>query len=81
MGFVDNKKKIKGILNYKILGNDSNLKKIFKKYKYAIIGFGQIKSSKLREKNRRKLPSIISKTVTFQKIRILEKGDKGGRTF
>ena len=68
------KKKIKGILNYKILGNDSNLKKIFKKYKYAIIGFGQIKSSKLREKCFKnlkkigyKLPSIISKNCYFSK--------------
>lgn len=74
VGFVDNKKKIEGILNYKILGNDSNLKKIFKKYKYAMIGFGQIKSSKLREKCFKnlkkigyKLPSIISKNCYFSK--------------
>ena len=81
VGFVDNKKNIEGILNYKILGNDSNLKEIFKKYKHAIIGFGQIKSSKLREKCFKKLkkigyklPSIISKNCYFSKNSIIGEG-------
>ena len=74
VGFIDNKKNVKKILNYKILGNDSILKKIFKNYKYALIGFGQIKTSKLREKCFKnlkeigfKLPSIISRHAYFSK--------------
>lgn len=71
-GLVDSNKSIKKISNYKILGAEKDLRKIFKKYKYAIVGFGQIKSYKLREnsfKNLKKigfkLPSIISNFAYF----------------
>ena len=81
VGFVDNKKNVKKILNYQILGNDKSLKKIFKNYKYALIGFGQIKSSKLREKcfkNLKKigfnLPSILSKYCYFSKNSTIGEG-------
>jgi len=38
------------IFNYEIIGNDSDLEKLSKKYKYAIITVGQIKSPSLRIK-------------------------------
>ena len=81
VGFVDNNPAIKKILNLKILGNDKDLKKIFKKYKFALIGLGQIKTYKLREnsfKNLKKigfkLPSIISKYAYFSKNSKLGEG-------
>ena len=80
-GLVDNKKNYKTILNLKILGQDKDLNKIFKKYKYALIAFGQIKTSKLREncfKNLKKigfiLPSIISKNSYFSKYSTIGEG-------
>lgn len=73
-GLVDSNKSIKKISNFKILGTEKDLRKIFKKYKYAIVGFGQIKSYKLREnsfKNLKrigfKLPPIISNFSYFSK--------------
>lgn len=55
------------VLGYKVIGSDIDLKKLSKKYKYALITAGQIKSSKLRKKlfnlvNNAgfKLPIIIS---------------------
>jgi sugar O-acyltransferase (sialic acid O-acetyltransferase NeuD family) len=81
IGLVDNKKNYKKILNLKILGKDKDLNKIFKKYKYALVAFGQIKTSKLREncfKNLKKigfkLPSIISKNSYFSKYSTIGEG-------
>lgn len=80
-GFVDKNKSIKKISNYKILGNDKDLNKIFKRYKYAVVGFGQIKTYKLREnffkklkKIGFKLPSIISKFAYFSKNSKIDEG-------
>lgn len=38
------------ILNYKVIGNDFDLKNLAKKYKYALITVGQIKSASIRIK-------------------------------
>ena len=38
------------VLGYKVIGSDIDLKKLSKKYQYALITVGQIKSSKLRKK-------------------------------
>ena len=74
VGFIDKNKSIKRISKYKILGAEKDLREIFRKYKYALVGFGQIKSYKLREnsfKNLKKigfkLPPIISKFAYFSK--------------
>tara|TARA_B100000963_G_scaffold195084_1_gene169703 strand:+ start:63 stop:668 length:606 start_codon:yes stop_codon:yes gene_type:complete len=68
IGFVD---KINTNLylksKYKYLGDDNNLKKLIKKYKYSFICVGQIRSSDLRIKIfnsliklKSKIPSIVS---------------------
>ena len=44
-GIIDNNKK-KEILNYKIIGNDSDLNSLRKKFSYAFITLGQIKDYK-----------------------------------
>ena len=50
-GIVDNKLPIGNeILNYKVIGNDNDLKELRKKYEYAIVGVGQIKTPKIRIK-------------------------------
>ena len=64
--------------NYKILGNDKSLESIKKKCSNALIGIGQIKTFKIREKLFKilkkkgfKLPSIIAKSSfvsNFSKI-------------
>ena len=46
-GFVCTKKKNS---NLQIIGTDKELKEIRKKYKYALIGVGQIKDSTIRRK-------------------------------
>ena len=38
------------VLEYSVIGNDSDLKSLAKKYKYAFITVGQIKSPSLRIK-------------------------------
>ena len=43
--FLDSK-----ILDYKVIGNDFDLEKLAKKYRYALITVGQIKSASLRVK-------------------------------
>tara|TARA_B100000787_G_scaffold87542_1_gene64638 strand:- start:291 stop:914 length:624 start_codon:yes stop_codon:yes gene_type:complete len=74
VGLVEKNLTIRKVLGLRILGNDKDLEKIFKKYKYALIGLGQIKSYNLREdcfKNLKKigfkLPPIISKYAYFSK--------------
>jgi len=49
IGLIDNKKK-SFLFGYKILGNDKNLKKFYKKVKFALITTGHIKNNKIREK-------------------------------
>ncbi len=69
VGLIDKNKKLlkKNILGYPIIGQDKDLKKFSKKYKYAFICIGQIKNSKPRENYFSKLkfygfkiPKIIS---------------------
>ena len=48
VGLIDNKKK-NFLLNYKIIGNDKELKKFSRKIQYALITTGCIKNSKIRE--------------------------------
>lgn len=80
-GFVEKKYSTKKKLGFKVLGNDEDLKNIFKKFKYALIGIGQIKSYKLRKnffKNLKKigykLPPIISKYAYFSKYSQIDEG-------
>ncbi|EAK0952146.1 acetyltransferase [Campylobacter lari] len=54
-GFVDND--IESTY-YPLLGNDDDLKKLFKEYKYALIGIGQIKTSLPRVQIYDKLKTI-----------------------
>lgn len=55
-GFIDNKNI--DTLKYPILGNDDDLKTLFKKYKFACIGIGQIKDVDVRMNIFDKLLSI-----------------------
>ena len=66
VGLIDNKKK-NFLLNYKIIGNDKELKKFSRKIQYALITTGCIKNSKIRENLFKKIsnygfkfPAIIS---------------------
>ena len=66
VGLIDNKKK-NFLLNYKIMGNDKELKKFSKRIQYALITTGHIKNSKIRENLFKKIsnygfkfPAIIS---------------------
>ena len=66
IGLIDNSKK-KLSMNYKIIGDDKELKKISKKTKYALITIGHIKNSKIRENLFKKVlnygfkfPTIVS---------------------
>jgi len=67
-GIVDNKSSIgNNILGYKVIGNDSDLELLVKKYKYAFITVGHIKSADIRKKlfnlvirTGFKVPQIIS---------------------
>jgi len=81
-GVIDNNlEKGDNFLDYKIIGNDNDLKKLRKKYKYAIIGVGQIKTSNIRIKlfNLLKkfdfiLPIIASPLAYISKRAIIEEG-------
>ena len=78
-GFVD--KKNINIKPYKIIGNDNDLIKLRKKYNYAFIGIGQIKSP-LKRKNiftklkkmKFILPKIISKSSLVSKKSFIDEG-------
>ena len=66
VGLIDNKRK-NLLLNYKVIGNDKELKKFSKKIQYALITAGHIKNSNIREHLFKKvlnygfrLPTIIS---------------------
>jgi len=50
-GIIDNELPVGNkVLDYKVIGNDNDLKKLRKKYEYAIVGVGQIKTPKIRIK-------------------------------
>ena len=50
-GIIDNEKKIgEKILGYPVIGCDDDLEELRKKYKYAFVTVGQIKSSAIRNK-------------------------------
>jgi len=50
-GIIDNELPIGSkVLEYEVIGNDNDLVNLRKKYKYAIIGVGQIKTPKIRVK-------------------------------
>ncbi len=80
-GIIDKKELIgKKILNYKIIGCDDDLQKLFKKYKYALVTIGQIKSPNLRKKLFKqlkkigyKLPIIISHLAYVSKYAKIKK--------
>ena len=69
------------ILGYSVIGNDSDLGNLAKKYQYALITVGQIKSPLLRiklfelaEKSGFTLPSIISPRAYISKHAMVGKG-------
>ena len=81
-GIVDQPKFLGSkILGYSVIGCDSDLKNLVKKYRYALITVGQIKSSMLRKKlfnlvNSAKfiLPSIVSPLAYISKHSSIGKG-------
>jgi len=81
-GIIDNDlKKGSRFLDYEIIGNDDNLKSLREKYKYAIIGVGQIKTPNIRIKLFQKLkefnfilPVIISPFAYVSKRAKIEEG-------
>ena len=75
-GIVEQQSDLLGskILGYNVIGNDTDLKNLVKKYKYALITVGQIKSPSLRVKLFKlaikvgfKLPLIISPNAYVSK--------------
>lgn len=81
-GIVDQKEMIgQKVLGYKIIGCDDNLEDLFKKYKYAIVSVGQIKSPDLRIKLFNHLntigfetPIIVSPRAYVSKHASVDKG-------
>ena len=81
-GIIDNELRIGDkVLGYEVIGNDNDLKSLRKKYKYAIIGVGQIKTAKIRIKlfNLLKsldfiLPVIISPRAYVSKYAFIDEG-------
>jgi len=75
VGIVDKKNhEACDILGYKVVGNDSDLRLLSKKYEYALITVGQIKSPELRVKLFNlaldagfKLPKIVSPNAYVSK--------------
>ena len=79
-GIIDNNKK-KEILNYKIIGNDSDLNSLRKKFSYAFITLGQIKDYKKKlnlykkiKKLKFKIPKILSPNSIVSKYSIIGEG-------
>jgi len=79
-GLIDNKKK-SSLFGYKVLGNDKDLKKLFKKIKFALITAGHIKDNKIREKIFKrasehgfKFPTIISPLAYVSRHASIGKG-------
>lgn len=81
-GIVDNNLNLDDkVLNYKIIGRDSDLKKLREKYKYAFITVGQIKTASVRKKLFNLLedlnfniPIIISPNAYVSKYASIENG-------
>jgi sugar O-acyltransferase (sialic acid O-acetyltransferase NeuD family) len=82
VGIVDNDlKKGSKFLDYEVIGNDDDLQNLREKYKYAIIGVGQIKTPNIRIKLFQKLkelnfilPVIISPLAYVSKRAKMEEG-------
>ena len=82
IGIVDKKELIgQNILGYKVIGCDDDLPELFKKYKYAVLTVGQIKSNGLRVKLFNtlknigyKLPTIISPLAYVSSHSEIEEG-------
>ena len=71
---IDNNQKLKFNFDYPLIGDDKDLAKFIKKYKYAFISIGQIKNPKPRiysynllKKLKYVLPFFISKNAYFSK--------------
>ena len=81
-GIVDNEFDVGNeVLGYEVIGRDKDLKKIRERYQYAIVGVGQIKTSKIRiklfELLKRldfKLPVIISPRAYVSKYAFIDEG-------
>lgn len=81
-GIIDKKELIgEHVLGYEIIGEDEDLPKLFKKYKYAIVTLGQIETSLIRKKifNNLKsigytLPIIISPLAYVSKHSFIDEG-------
>ena len=81
-GIIDKKELIDNdILGYKVIGCDDDLLNLFKKYKYAVVTVGQIKSNSVRVKLFEKLkeigyrlPTIISPLAYVSKHSSVDEG-------
>ena len=81
-GIVDNEKKIgERVLGYPVIGRDDDLQELRKKYKYAALSVGQIKSSAVRVKlfNLLKkldfeLPVVVSPFAYVSKYAVIKEG-------
>jgi sugar O-acyltransferase (sialic acid O-acetyltransferase NeuD family) len=81
-GIVDNELDIGSkVLGYEVIGRDEDLKKFREKYKYAIIGVGQIKTPNIRIKLfellkslNYVLPIIISPRAYVSKYAFIDEG-------
>ncbi len=81
-GVVDNEKNIgETVLGYPVIGRDNDLRELRKKYRYALVSVGQIKSSTIRVKlfNLLKelgfeLPVIISPFAYVSQHATIEEG-------
>ncbi len=81
-GIIDNELPIGSkVLDYEVIGKDSDLEKLREKYEYAIVGVGQIKTPKIRIKlfNLLKnlgynLPVVISPRAYVSKSASIEEG-------
>ncbi len=69
------------VLNYEVIGSDDDLEILFKKYQYAVITVGQIRSNDVRvklfnklKKTGYKLPVIISPLAYVSKYATIDEG-------
>ena len=82
VGIIDNDLSVGSkVLNYEVIGNDSNLEKLRNKYEYAIVGVGQINTPKIRIKLFNllkslnfKLPVIVSPRAYVSKHTKIDEG-------
>jgi len=81
-GIIDNELPVGSkILNYEVIGNDSDLEKLRNIYEYAIVGVGQIKTPEIRIKLFNllkslnfKLPVIVSPRAYVSKHTKIDEG-------